>query len=224
MAVAPDLGQRAGLADEGVVLGHAAVLAHADHLAVVVVQRLRVVAAREAVAQRHEQRAIRLAIHPPLDDAAAEVQAAAVLGLLAEDHLDVGQPLAVVRQARPRQRRAVAGALARLAEAEVDGAVAGEVRIGDHVQQAALPAGHHLGQALQRRLQLAVGLHHAHAAGALGHQKAPLGQKGHRPRVLQAAGHGLRLGCLRHGRPPHAAQGQPGYYQFNSCLRMSVMA
>ena len=190
VAIAPDFGQRAGLADKRVVLRNCAVLGHAHHLAVVVVQGLRVVAARKAVTQREKQRAV-----GPLDDAATEMRRAAELGLLAEDDLHVLQPLRILRQPGTRQRRAVGRALAGLAEAKVDRAVAGKRGIGDHIQQTALPAGRHLGQALHGGLHLAVGVDHAQAAWPLGDQKAPVGKKRDRPGVLQAAGHRLRLGA-----------------------------
>ena len=61
------------------------------------------------------------------------------LGQLPEDHLHVGQPVAL--QLAARHRRAVA-ALAGLGIAPVDPGVVGELRVEHHVEQAALAAAH----------------------------------------------------------------------------------
>ena len=51
-----------------------------------------------------------------------------------------------------------------------------------------------------RRADLAVWLHHTHAAVAHGHQKMPLWQKSQCPRILQPARHDLRPHGLRQRR------------------------
>jgi hypothetical protein len=93
VAIAPDLGQRAGAVGEGVVGRRAAVLAQAHHLAVVVVQGLRVVHAAKAVAQREEQVSGR-----GLGDAAAKVQPAATLGCWLKTTFTSSSRRRVVRQ------------------------------------------------------------------------------------------------------------------------------
>ena len=97
MAVAPDLGQGAGLASEWcgkwVAGRHGAIRSDADDLAVVVVEFLRIVLAVVALAQGHKQVAI-----GRLHDAAAKMQRAFDLGALAEDHAHVLQALRIGRQ------------------------------------------------------------------------------------------------------------------------------
>ncbi|MCY1514139.1 hypothetical protein D9M68_486680 [compost metagenome] len=196
MAVAPYLGQRARLADEGVVFRHAAVLGDAHHLAVVVVERLRIVLAAEAVAEREEQVAV-----AGFDDAAAEVRAARDLGLLAEDDLQRFQLRAIGRQAGACKRGAVGRSARRLGLriAEVQGAILREAAVGQHVEQPALPARRDGRQALDGRAQLAIRRHKAQAAGLLGDHETALRQEGDAPGVLKTGRDGFGS-HLRHGR------------------------
>src|SRR5262245_43542987 len=83
VAVAPDLGLRAGAFDERVVRRHRSVRCHADHLAEMVAEILRLVAKTEVIAGREKEIAVR-----SLHDAAAEVIAARRRPFLLEDGLD----------------------------------------------------------------------------------------------------------------------------------------
>ena len=122
VAIAPDFGQRAGLADKRVVLRNCAVLGHAHHLAVVVVQGLCIVALAVAIAQAQEQAAVF-----GLSNAAAKVGAAFDLGALAEQHFHLFQLAFVGGNARRRQGGAVGIFVrTRFAVAKVDAAVGGE--------------------------------------------------------------------------------------------------
>jgi len=103
VAVAPDLGQGAGLACKGVARGHRTVGSDADDLAVVVVQLLRIVLAVVALAQGHQQVAVR-----GLHDAAAKMQRTFNLGALAEDHAHVLQAARIGCQGGACHGRAVA--------------------------------------------------------------------------------------------------------------------
>jgi hypothetical protein len=221
VAVAPDLGQCAGSAHEGIVAGHAAVLAHAHHLAQVVVQRLRVLHALEALAQGKKQRAVRPPVLHAFDDAAAKMQAAGHLGALAEDHAHVLQLRAVLGQARAGERGAVARGTggSRLGEAEINRAVGRKTAVEHHIEQSALPACGQGRQPGHRWVQAAIGLDHPQTTGPLSHQEAALRQEGHRPRVLQPlrdrdGPHRARSRLRPHGRC--SGLQQHSRYQWNS--------
>ncbi|MNU98958.1 hypothetical protein D3C71_890790 [compost metagenome] len=187
VAVAPDLGQGARLFGERVVGRHGPFGGDADDLAVVVVELLGIVLAVVAVTQGQEQVAVRR-----LHDAAAKMQAAFDLGPLAEDHLDVLQAASILGQRGPGQRRAVAACARRcgLGKTKEDAAVAGKGSVRHHIQQAALPACCHSRHPGQWGADLPAGTDNPHAPRPLSDQKLPLRQKGHRPRVIQALGHG----------------------------------
>lgn len=91
VAIAPDLRPRVGTADEGIVLGNAAVRIQADDLALQLVQVLRG-AALVVLAEGDEQ--VALAVE---DQARAEVMAAGKLRQLPEDHVEALQPSLVRR-------------------------------------------------------------------------------------------------------------------------------
>ena len=189
VAVAPDFGQCAGFAYKGVVGRHGAVLVHAHHLAQVVVELLGVVAPVVSLTQGQKQRAV-----PRLRNTAAKVQVAGHLGFLAEDDLYIFQLGAVLRQAGLGQRRAIGarhGGRVGLSKAEIQRAVAGECRVGHHIQQTALPARGNGWQAAHGRQNLATGLHHPQPTGPLGYQKTAFRQKSQRPRVFQPLCHHL---------------------------------
>ena len=189
VAVAPDFGQCARFAYKGVVGRHGAVLVHAHHLAQVVVELLGVVAPVVSLTQGQKQRAV-----PRLRNTAAKVQVAGHFGFLAEDDLYIFQLGAVLRQAGLGQRRAVGprhGRCVRLGKAEIQRAVAGECRVGHHIQQTALPARGNGWQAAHGRQDFAVGLDHPQPPRPLGHQKTAFRQKSQRPRVFQPLGHHL---------------------------------
>ncbi len=196
VAPAPDGRKGVGAGGEGVVGRDAAVLAHAHDLAQVAAQVLCLFLVLGAFAQRQEQAAVRLAVHHGLHDAAAKVQGAVVLGLLLENHLHLLQGGGVGVQCGTGQGGAVLAGIRAgtgLAVAKIQLAVLGKAAVQHHVQQPSLAPRHHGRHAGQRRVQPAIALHHAHAAGALGHQVAAIGQKGHSPGVFQALGHGHRL-------------------------------
>ena len=201
---APQLGRRTGAANEGVVGRHAAVGLDADDLAQMVGGRLRVVLAREAVAQAHEQTAI-----PREHEARAAVQAAAHLGQLPEDDLHVGHALAIEPAAR--HGHAVA-TLAGFGIGPVDQAVVGELRVHGHVEQAALAARVDGGQAGEWFTRLAIRRQHAQPALSFGDEHAAVRQEGQRPRFDEAARQGFEAG-LRQGGPC-----QQGPKQEDQCL------
>lgn len=91
VAIAPDLRPRVCTADEGIVLGNAAVRIQADDLALQLVQVLRG-AALVVLAEGDEQ--VALAVE---DQARAEVMAAGKLRQLPEDHVETLQPSLVRR-------------------------------------------------------------------------------------------------------------------------------
>lgn len=91
VAIAPDLRPRVCTANEGIVLGNAAVRIQADDLALQLVQVLRG-AALVVLAEGDEQ--VALAVE---DQARAEVMAAGKLRQLPEDHVEALQPSLVRR-------------------------------------------------------------------------------------------------------------------------------
>lgn len=105
------------------------------------------------------------------------------LGLAAEDHPHVLKRGAVLRQPAGADGGAVS-AVARLGKAEPDLAGPGEIRRHGHVQEPALALVVDLGQALQRRRQLAVAVK-PQGAGLFGDEQAAIGQKRHAPRIAQ---------------------------------------
>jgi DNA-binding NarL/FixJ family response regulator len=193
VAVGPDFRQCALPAHEWVVARDAAVLVHADHLAVVRVELLRVVAADVALPERHGQGAV-----PAFDDAAAEVVGAGHLRLLAEDHAHVFEPRGVRGELRARERGAVA-ALARFGEAEIKLPVGGEARIEHVVEQAPLPARVDLRDPAQRFADPAGGVDDPHPPRPLGDQESPVARKRHGPGVVEARGDGFGSQHLRRG-------------------------
>ena len=186
MAVTPDLRQGAALADEGVVVRHAAVLVKPHHHAVVVGEGLRRMARQVAgwphltVADGEEQVAVLVEHHTP-----AVVAVAAVgVGLKHGFHL----PQAVVVEAPPHHGGA--GVAAHIGgETQIEQAVGGEVRVGQHLEQAALIHRMNLRHASHRRPQQPAVLHHPQASGALGDQQGAVWQPGHGPGGSQALGH-----------------------------------
>src|SRR4029079_18575581 len=89
--------------------------------------------------------------------------------VLAEDHLGLVEPAAAVVEFRACHRCAAAAGGA-LGIAEEDRPVLCKAAIGDDVEQTALAARPYVGHALERRRELALGRHDAHAARAFGHQ------------------------------------------------------
>ena len=166
VAEAPDLGQGSGAADEGIVGGHPPVRLDAHQLAVVVAERLRIVALT-ALAEAHEEPAVARE-----QQARAEVHRARGLGSLAKDHLQLAQaPLQAVEiEARACHRGAVGAAGDRLDIAQVDPMVDAESRIERNVEQAALADRVDGRPAADRRSDLASRIDDPQPAGALGHE------------------------------------------------------
>lgn len=185
MAVAPYRRVGTGAADEGVVLGHGAIAGDADDLAVGFVELLGAIAMVTAFADAGVEEAIAAD-----DDARAEVLAAVVSRLLPKQHAQVRQ------RARSQSRAGDGGVRAircRSGIGEIQRAIAGEVGIEHHVEQATLAVGVDLGYAGQRRTDAAIRFDDAHRAAALGDQEPVVGQEGHGPGAVQATRDGVDL-------------------------------
>lgn len=135
----------------------------------------------------------------------AEVLADRDLRRLAKQHLELLDARAVVAEPRPRDCNAVApGAAAAsidLGVAQVDEAVGLEARIDRDVEQTAMAAPVDGRQAAHRYRDLvALRIHDAQAARALGHQQAAVGHELHAPGQFESGrvGAGLEGG----GRGP----------------------
>jgi hypothetical protein len=186
MAVAPDLGQRARLADERIVLGNASVIVQADDDAVMIRQVLRrmrfeVAGGRHLpVAHGYEHVAVRVE-----DDARPVVATTAGLG--DEDLLDVEKGAVLETAARHRGCRIVTH---RLGVAQVHETVGGEVGMQGDVEQAALALGEdlrHPGHGLGNERAVA---HDAQAPRPFRDQHVAVRQPGHRPGDLEAVDRG----------------------------------
>ncbi|OMP12863.1 spermatogenesis-associated protein 21 [Corchorus olitorius] len=209
-AVRPDLRAHAGLADEGVVLRHAALGREPHDLALQLVKLLRG-GPLVVFAQRDEE--IALVVE---HQARPEVIAGGELGLLAEDHLEVADRALVVGQPAIADRRARL-AVARFGVRQVYAPILREAGREHHVEQAALALGPHARHAGERRRQLARAVEQAQPARPLGDQHAAVGQEGQAPGMFEAARdfadlglHLLRREAL-HGlgwREGRAGQGQ----------------
>ena len=180
VAVAPgeDFGPRTGLADEGIVRRHRAVVAQADDLAGEIAEILRPLHL-EAIADAD--------IHQPgavEDDARAEIEAALASGQGLEDHPDVAEAAIAQFGAGDRGRRAAAVARD---IGEIKHAILREVGVQADIEQAGLTARPDLGHARQRpRLQPAVG-EDPQPARPLGDQHPAVGQEGDAPGLHQVA-------------------------------------
>ena len=114
---------------------------------------------------------------------------AAHLRNLSPDHLQAGQAATVAAgvrfEFRARNRRAarVAGPCFRVTE--VDQPVAGELRMQDHVTEAALPAIGHRRHAAYFADLAGADIDQAQATLLLGDQQASIGQESHRPRLVE---------------------------------------
>src|SRR5690606_41362244 len=115
------------------------------------------------------------------------VLVAVVGGHRAEEDLDVLDAALVVGEGASGDGGAVA-AIARLGVAPEDGPVRGKVRAEGDVEQAALTAGVHLGEARDGRAEGAVGGDEAEAARPLGDEETAVRQRLDGPRVLEAGG------------------------------------
>ena len=175
MAVAPDFRARAGLADEGVVLRHAAIQPQAHQLALQLVQLL---GHRPLAAFALADKDVTLVIE---GQARAVVVLAVELGLLAVEHGDIAE--AGVAEGGVGGGGAGQPVAVRLRIAEVDPPALGEIWREYDVQQAALAARVHHRHPGQRRRYAAVGVHPAQGAAALGDQETAFGQGRHRPGV-----------------------------------------
>ncbi len=166
--------------DEGIVRGHRAVLAQADQRPGVIgaVLRARLLAA-VTEGQEHVPGAVEY-------DASAEVASAPPAGALAEQYLDLFEP--VVDQAAAGELGADAVAATRCV-GQVHQTVSGEIGMRGDVEQAALTGGRDRRHALDRaRVQGAVGRGQAQSARTLGDQHAPVRQPGDTPGMLEPAG------------------------------------
>ena len=143
---------------------------------------LRLVAQVEALAERDEERARAVE-----DEPRAPMVRAGVGRLLPEDHLHVLERPAGGVDLRARDRGAGAAVAAILGKAQVDHAIAGEIRVEKHVEQAALPARENLRQAGEGLRELALGRHHPQPPRPLRHEHAPVRQEGEPPGVLEPA-------------------------------------
>ena len=203
VAVAPDFGHRAGPADEGVVLGDAAVVVEPHDHAVVVGDVLRRVGGEitgrtcHAIAHREVEVAIGVEGQP-----APVVPAALGHGL---ENL-VHECETVVLEGAPDHRRRAAPAqiFPGLRVADVDHPVRSEVGVRHHVHQPALAAGHDLGHARDGvGKELAVA-HDPKPAGAFRDQDIAARKERDRPGNLESLGHRNHPEVVKSG--PHGAR------------------
>ena len=186
VSVAPDLGQGAGLPDERVVVGHAAVVVEADGDAVMVRRVLRGVGRQVApraghpIAHRGEEVSVRVPGQPPPVVTAAS-------GLRLEDVHDLGEPVVLEPAPDHRRRRAL---FRRPRVAQVQQAVGREVGVRKHLEQSALPPRDHRRDARNRIGQQRPVAHDAQAARALGDEHVAVGQPRDGPGGVEAVGHG----------------------------------
>ena len=117
------------------------------------------------------------------NDTATEVLGGPCLGQHAEQHLYLCHALALQLPAghggSPAPRP---GCVVR----PVDPAIVRVIGVKHHIEQPALSAGDHLGQAFNGlRVQLEILADEAQSPVSFGHQHPAIGQESHRPRVLQ---------------------------------------
>jgi len=183
-AIRPDFRQLVLSADERIVGRRFAVRRDADDLADAIRQILRFFRL-EVITERDEQIAV-----TRLHDTAADVGRAAGRSLLHINRLHALE-LRLVAQIDLRVRdddlRAAAD---RFCVAEEDASALREIVREHHVHHPGLSAMIDLRHARERLGCLAVLRHEAHAAGPLGHQHAPVRQKGERPRMHQMLDNG----------------------------------
>lgn len=179
----PGLGLRAGLARERVVRRHGTVGIDPHHLSQMSVQALRLVPAflDGTLAQSDEEFPV-----PAEDETRAEVHGGSERRALMEDHLDVLDPWRrAIDETTTRHRRVVEAAPTGFGVAPVDEAVLRMVGVERHVEEAALAARVHRGQAGGGRRQRAIGRQHAQSARSLRHQQATPRKERDRPGMLE---------------------------------------
>ena len=112
------------------------------------------------------------------------------LGLLAKDSLPVDQSLSFETRAADlgADFPSVTGGIGK-----VDPAVVTIIRMQDDIEQAALTTRGDFRQATYRFGQQAAVLHDTQPTRPFSDQDATIGQKGHRPRMLQPVGHCHRV-------------------------------
>ncbi len=177
VAVRPDFGPRALLADEGVVLRHRAILVDAHDLAKV---GRKILGGREleALAQGDEQLAVGSEGEPP-----AKMIAAVDFRLLAEDDGDVFEAVSPERAAGHRGSGA---ARSGFRIGEIDEPVRRKIRIECDVEQPALTLGENLGHALKRLRYRSVLGYDAEPPRPFGDEHTAVGQKCEPPRMFES--------------------------------------
>ena len=129
----------------------------------------------ETAVVAHAQKEIAVA---GLHDAAAEMSAVGERAVLAEDHLDVGEPgRAFVHQLGARQRGARA-AVHRIGIAEIDRMVVAIAAVESHIEQPALARREDFRHPGKRRRDFAVLADDANAPRPLRDQQAAIRQEG----------------------------------------------
>ena len=196
MPVAPDLRKDAGLTNEGIVPRNAAVLVEPHHHAVVVRGvlggvRFQVAPGRRLPLSHADEDVAGSVEHDP----GAVVSPAPGLGL--EDLLYRGQ--LIVLKPAPDHRGGGLLAPQRLGIADVEEAVRGEVRVGNHVQEPALAPGEHFGKPCHRLWEQTAVPDDPKSARPLRHQHVAAGEEGDGPGVHQALRHGFHAEAVIRG-------------------------
>ena len=199
----PDLRGHPAPRGEGIVGRHRAVVVQPHDLAEIAAHILRRI---EMLALARAD--IELAVRPE-GDAVREMAAAVHLRLLAPDHLQVAEAGAGFAEIEmcPADDGAARAIVARLDPAQIDQPVLRETGVEDDVTQAALPSIRNLRHAGDVE-HSAVGTAELQAAAFLCHQQVAIGQKGHRPRLVELADLLHLEGALRRTGRAAAAGGE----------------
>src|SRR5262249_34175174 len=132
---------------------------------------------------------------------------------LPEDHLDIIDAAVTELAAGNGGSGAI---FAWLCIGEIDQSVVGEMRIERHVEQPALALREDLWHTFERLRLCAVLAHHAKSAWPLGHQHAPVREKGEPPGMLEPVSNGLDLDRTLLG-VDHALCGESGLRHYRQC-------
>ena len=192
VAIAPDMGLRAGLAPpfigKRIARQRPAIVGHAHNLAQARLQPLGLFAIIETVTGGQHQAAIGQEGHAP-----AKMHRRILGRADLEDELGLHQPVPV----QPGAGNAgEVGALLSGGIAEVNQAIIGKLRVQHRVEQPALAGQPHRRHAGNRPL-LPAGTEPPQPPGTFRHQHITCRQKRKAPRVIQPAGHHLHLLRLR---------------------------
>ena len=202
VAVAIGVDGRMGsvMADEGIVIGDAAVGVNAHRFAQQAAQILGCFAEVEAVAGGQQQGAIRQEVH-----AAAVVNRRRLARLHREDHLGIDQGAIHQPGAQDFGGVVVGG---RRGVGKEEGLVACKAGMQQHVEQPTLAQAMHLGHTGNGLAQRALRRDFPKRAAEFGDQQPAIRKEGDAPRKIQALRNGNQLVVLRSGNGRRQTKGQ----------------